>query len=989
MAQSAAKGDLSLAIEEDEIEASLTFIPDGNGAEWTSDKVLRILMDARIGGFNQKKAEELVQKFGRAKGKVVEIVASGSPPELPQPEMPDWAELGIPRELAELAAGVAAEAPAPILYKVRVETVKVEKTVKKPAALPFLAPKVEKVQVAEKREKREQVFPDATVLRTGWASRGERVGVLSQAKPGKAGKTIFGKPLPPPQDEGAFFNGPGILRSKNELVADTDGVVRIGERWVDIVPLPKHAWSVECSPDGATFLLNYAPGDPRLPGPGAAEVLAKARELGASDEGLIVEEEIAATLARAVSNKESLFSWSLSQDRDASVEIKVSPDAVTATLSIRKGRGRGRPLDLSMVSAALKASGLRSMKFDEIKQGIIDFYKGKEAELLDYPIAKGRAPGRGKDRKLSLSVAFLPEEKAAELRKRLAEQPGIAKAIPSLAAASGVASFPILEASKIAQVQLGQKLGEMPASGAGQDGVDVYGKVLPGIAGNDPAVKTYEGIDFGKDKLVATASGLLLADEKDGFWRLRVVRFRDSSIEVFVAADSMSASLSLAAEEGLGSPLTVEAVLAALSAKGVVQGLEPYAIAEAVSDARAGKPVLKKVVARGRPGRAGGSVEVTWLVNRATGALYTIHDGNRADFRERDTMTRVEAGESILKLSTTGDAGEDGVDVLGKPVKAAGQGGADLVPEHDGTIREEKDKDGSTLFVAAIGGELVVEGLFGSGGRITIREKLAVQGDVGNATGNLRFPGAVQVAGSVLAGYSLVAGGDVAVSGAVEASLVSSDGYVRIAEGVKGARRGTIRARLGIDAAFAEQALLLAVEDVRLKSGCVLCNVKTNGRVIVAGEKGTLLGGICRARKGVDVAILGSENYAKTEVSFGQDYLIADQIDAEEREIEKLKTLILQSDRTMADLESAGAGLDRIRQDKVKLVKLLEKRTHRIFDLREKFEAHVSSEVRVRGTVFPGVILESHNRFYEVRAKKTKVAFTFDQQLGRIVERPL
>jgi uncharacterized protein (DUF342 family) len=146
---------------------------------------------------------------------------------------------------------------------------------------------------------------------------------------------------------------------------------------------------------------------------------------------------------------------------------------------------------------------------------------------------------------------------------------------------------------------------------------------------------------------------------------------------------------------------------------------------------------------------------------------------------------------------------------------------------------------------------------------------------------------------------------------------------------------------------------------------------------------------LCRARRGIDVAILGSENYAKTEVSFGQDYLIADQIDAEEREIEKLKTLILQSDRTMADLERAGAGLDRIRQDKVKLLKLLEKRTHRIFDLREKFEAHVASEVRVRGTVYPGVILESHNRFFEVRSKKSKVSFSFDQALGRIIEKPL
>jgi uncharacterized protein len=983
MAQSAAKGDISLAIEEDETQASLAFVPDKDGAEWTAEKVIRVLMDARIGGYNQKKADDLVQKFSRAKGKVVEIVASGTPPEPPLPELPEWADLEIPPELADLVASAAAEAAPPVLYKVRIESIKVEKTVRKPAALPFLAPKIEKQQVIEKREKREQVFPDATVLRTGWARKGERVGILSQAKPGKAGKTIFGKPLPAPQEESTFFTGPGILRNKNELLADEDGVVRIGERWVDIVPLPQHSWSVERSADGATFFLNYTPGDSRLPGPGAAEVLAKARELGAEEDGLIDESEIAEAIARAVATREALFSWSLSEDRDAKVEVKVSPDAVTATVSIWKGRGRGRSLDLAMVSAALKASGLRTIKFDEIKKGIIDFYKGTDAELLDYPVASGKAPGRGKDRKLSVSVSFLPDEKVAELVKKLAEHPGIAKAVPSLE------EFPITEVSKVAQVQLGQKLGEMSASGGGADGVDVYGKVLPGIAGNDPALKTYEGIDFGRDKLIATATGLLLAAEKDGFWRLRVLRFRDSSVDVSIAADSMSAAITLAAEEGLGAPLTVEGVLEALAAKGVVQGLEPYAIAEAVSDARSGKPVLKRVVARGKPARPGGSVEVEWLVHRATGALYTIHEGNRADFHERDTMTRIAAGDGVLKVKKTGDAGEDGVDVLGKPVAAVGQGGADLVPEHDASIREESAEDGGTLFVAATGGELVVEGLFGEGGRISIREKLALQGDVGNETGNIRFPGTVQVAGSVLSGYSLVAGGDVGVGGAIEAALVSSDGYVRVTEGIKGARKGTIRARLGIDAAFAEQALLLAVEDVRLKTGCVLCNVKTNGRLLVAGDKGSLIGGICRARKGVDAAILGSENYAKTEISFGQDYLVADQIEAEEREIEKLKTAILQADRTMSDLENAGAGLDRIRQDKVKMLKLLEKRTHRIFDLREKFESHIASEVRVRGTVYPGVILESHNRFYEIRAKKTKVAFSFDQQLGRIVERPL
>jgi hypothetical protein len=983
VAQALAKGDLALSISEDELEASIEFTPNPGGAEWTAEKLMRVLMDARISGYNQRRAEELIQKLGRAKGKTKEIVASGEAPQEPRPELPEWCDLPIPSEYEGLARSLAFESPLPELYKVRFETVKVEKKVKKPAALPFLPPKIETVTGTERREMRERVHPDTTIVSVGWATKGVRLGILSQSKPGKPGRTIFGKPIPPQAIDVTFYSGKGVSRNRNELLAEIDGVVRIGERWIDIVPLPRHTWSVDLSSDGATCLFNYSPGDPRLPAPEAAAVRAKARDLGVPEEALLDEREIATIIADAIKKNEPLFSRSISRDRDASVEVKVSPDAMSATLSIYKGRGRGRALDLSQVSAALKSSGVRGYNAEQLKKDVLAFYKGRESELVDYPLAKGRVPSRGKERKLSIVLPFLPQEKAAELLKRIESNPGLKNAVRSLD------EFPISENTKIAQVQLGQKIAELPPPEQGQDGVDVFGKVVPGIKGNDPVIKVYENIEFSKSVLTATASGVLLASEEGGGWKLRVIRFRDSSIAAEVSPDSMSATLTLTAEDGLGSPLSVEAAIAALNEKGVKYGLDAAAIADAVADARAGKPVLKRIVARGKPARPGGSAKVTWIAHKATGALYTMTAGGRADFRERDTMTRVSAGDPILKIEKAGDTGEDGIDVLGRPLPASSSSSGDQVPAHDDTIREDKSEDGSLVYTAAASGELVVEGVFGSGGMMTIRRRLDIPGDVGPETGNIKFPGVVVVKGSLRSGYTLMAGGDVSIGGSVESALLSSDGSVRVAEGVKGARRATVRSRSGFDAAFAEQALLLAVGDIRLKSGCLLCNVKTNGKLILSGEKGALIGGLCKARKGIDVAVLGSENFAKTEVSFGQDYLIADQIEAEEREIEKLKALILQIDGTMSKLEKTGAGLDQARQEKVKFVKLLEKRTMRLFDLREKFEAHFESEIRVRGVAYPGVILESHNRFFEIRSKKTKVSYSFDPGLGRIVERPL
>jgi uncharacterized protein (DUF342 family) len=974
MAQASAKGSLALTIDELGLEASLRFTPDPEGAEWTQDKLLRLVMDARVGGFTPKKADDVIGRFARSRGPLVEVLAKGLAPEEPVPEEAEWEALVPPPELDAVVAATIAASGAPELYKVRIETTRVERQVRKAAALPFLPAKVETVVEQQKHEVRERVYPDAEVQKTGFARKGDRLCILSPSKPGKAGKSIFGKPIPPKGKESTFLLGRGVLRNKNEITAAEDGVVRAGSRWVEVIPLAMPSWGVTRSADGATVFLSLEPGDPRLPSPDPAAIMKAALELGVAADTLIPVDSLAAIVKAAREAGEQLFSRSLSLDRDGSAEVVASPDGLRAVLNVRKGRGSGKPLTLAMVTDALKASGLRVAKAEQLKKDIVEFYRSDRSDLLDYPIAEGRAPTRGKDRTVSLDAAFHPADKVAELKERLAGHPFLAMNVPSLD------EFPIAATTRIAAVQAGQRFGELSASAAGQPGVDIKGNALPGIPGNDPRIRTYENVEFARGCLTALVSGLLFTQEEGDNLRFRVLPFRDSSVEVSVAADGMTAFLNLQSEVGLGRPLTVEGALEALAAKGVVQGVDPRAVADAIAASRAGRSVLRHPVAHGRPARPAGSASRVWLVGAGAPYLGEKPAGGGP--------IRVAPGSPVLRIETKGGSAEAGIDVLGRPIAAPDAVQA-LPPAatigHDASIREEATADGSVTYSAVAGGELRLDGQ-----KLSVIERFVVKGDVGPDIGNVRFAGPIHVHGSVRRGFQLFAGGDAAIAGAVEAALVSSDGAVSIGGGIRGDRRGTIRARKTVDVGFAEQALILAVDDIRVRGSCALCSVKTNGRLVVGVDSGSLVGGLTRCRKGVDAAALGSENGIKTEVSFGQDYLVADMIEAEEREIEKLKGLVLQSDRAMADAERTGVGLDRVRQDKVKLMKLLEKRSIRLFDLREKFEEHfAAAEVRVRGTVHPGVILESHNRFYEVRSRKSNVVFTFDQQQGRIVERQL
>lgn len=972
-------GSIELRVDPAGLEASLSFKPDPKGEEWSVGRTMRLALDARLAGVVQKRIEEILSRFARADGPCTEVLVRGVPPEPPTLEDPEWVDLPVPPEAEPFREAVLRESPAPAVFRSRVEKISVEKVLRKPGALPFLPAKEEKIVEVVKREVREPLVLDTKVLKVGFVRRGQRLALLSTAAPGKPGKTVYGKAINPEGPEDTTFHcGEGVTRNRNEITASTDGFVRIGSRWVDVRPFGLHTWEVARSADGTSFFLNFTPGDLRLDLPAAEEILAAAEGLGADRASLVASDDIVRAIRKAVAEAEPLLSYSISESRDASVEVLISPDRMRASVTVRKGRGRGRPLELPALGTAIARAKISGMDTAKVKKDLLEFFKGPESELADYVLAQGRPPEKGKDRELAWSVAFLPDDQADPLRRAVSAHPALASLVPSLG------DFPLSDATGVCFVQAGQEIGKFTPPSPGTPGQSVVGEPIPGIPGADPRIRIFENVARIRDVFRSEAEGLALQGEREGEFLLRVIHYKEFRALVTPASDYSEARLSLYPSEGLAPQPTVESVLSALADAEIKYGIDQEAISKAVFEALEGRSVEGLVVARRKDPVSAGGLRVEWKVRKATGAAVTIREDGRADYKNQDRSTLVTEGQPLAELVHFGGEGEDGIDVRGQAIKPPVDPRSAPPPQWDASVREEKTAEGNVLLVAAKTGELYFEG-----NRLSIVQGKQVAGDVGPATGNIRFPGAVQISGSVLGGYTVFAEGDVTISGSVEAALVSSDGSIRIGEGIKGRRKATLRARKTLEAAFAEQALLLAVEGVSLRGACLLSNVKTNGRLVLGGDKGVLIGGVVRARRGVEVQNLGTENGIKTEVSFGQDYLLADQAEAEEREIERLKSLILQTDKRMKDLERGGFSLDEVRLDKTKILKLIEKRSLRVFDLKERFEEHHESTVVVRGVVHPGVILESHSRFLEIQSRKERVAFTFDVQLGRIVEKPL
>ena len=116
--------------------------------------------------------------------------------------------------------------------------------------------------------------------------------------------------------------------------------------------------------------------------------------------------------------------------------------------------------------------------------------------------------------------------------------------------------------------------------------------------------------------------------------------------------------------------------------------------------------------------------------------------------------------------------------------------------------------------------------------------------------------------------------------------------------------------------------------------------------------------------------------------------MIKDEIEVREKEIAENTAEIEEIDKKLKQKEPV-SNIEELRNRKVKLIKRNSALTIRIFNLKENFETHIPSKIKVSGFVYPGVVLESHGRYFEVMETHQHVFFNFDEKTGQIICSPM
>ena len=997
------KGDLNLEIDEQGIEVRITIVPDENGDEISPESLQALLAEKRVrSGIDSDAIDKAFRTLLRKKIDPVSFVAAaGTPPQQPLPESVQFENSPIPPRLGRIARSVLAAAPQPRGFRLREERVKTEKTVLKKGALPFLRAKEQVEVVMEKKIIREEVKIDSSVTDTGFVSQGSLVARVQPGKPGKEGRSVFGRLVPAPRlNQQGYLFCDGLTRAGFEVKATVTGFLRKGANWCDVVAFRDHAIELVASADRLTCLLSLVPGDPSVPIPEVDEILDRAQKLGFSPETLIPRVQIEGLMRDALAGKSPLVRKPITPTADGLATVTVSPDKLKAVLYLRKGRGGGTPLSPADASAAIRKSAVRGFKLETVQKDLRAFFDGASTELADYELVQGRPPKPGGEPRLEWRALFLSAAEANKIKAKALLNAEHLKGLDSLL------PFPLEKVEAVARVKPETEVLKIVPSIGGEPGVDVFGATVPPSKGTGPDIRLYGGLALRRDTVVATESGILEKGSDGMAILLRVRRHGDAELNVSVSPDRMKATLSYFPPEGDGARISAQEVRARVGQAGVRKGIDEDRVLSVMESISRSETLKEILIAEGKKPTRDTQKRIVFHVHIATGQAVALRADGRADFRAQDRITRVSKGALLATVKLRDAASEDGWDVTGAPIASPPE---ETLKVGRG-VREDMQTDGSVRFVAESDGELIRDGSL-----LSVMDAHTVHGDVDMSTGNVNFPGIVHVTGAIRSGFTVIAEGVLEVGEGVEGALLSSGGTITVAEGIKGEGKAVLRAGKDIESGFAEQSVLLAVGDVHLRGACVRCQVKCNGKLYLDSEKGSLVGGEVRATRGVVAQNIGSPGGTHTVVSFGQDFLVRDQIEREEQQVALLAKKITDLDAAMLALQKrarqAAAGiagsltqngaqpnaanaqqrdaeaLARARSQKLTCMKVMEQRKLRLIGLRDKFDEHVPSEIMVRGTLYPGAVLECHGRRYEVRTEKKMITLRFDPSQGKIVEK--
>lgn len=322
------------------------------------------------------------------------------------------------------------------------------------------------------------------------------------------------------------------------------------------------------------------------------------------------------------------------------------------------------------------------------------------------------------------------------------------------------------------------------------------------------------------------------------------------TIKVSITEDELEARISITA--GVGSFPTLDEIIIAVRQAGVVYGINE-ALLERM--AREKRPVEAELIAVGVPAEPGPDAQLRWHVNVSSSLAPSQAAGNRVDFKKIQLFETVSENQLLVE-KIPARRGLEGKTVTGKKIAAFG---VDCQLPVGRNVR--LSEDGLSVLATQNGS------VFYDGSHLNVEKIYEVKGDVGYATGNIKFSGPVVIHGDVRSGFRVEARDSIVIAGNVEAaSVYSQNGDITIHCGVVGKNRAKILAGGNLVCGFIQEATIGVRKDVIVSHYIINSDVSAGRHVLLEKNEGLIRGGCVTAESGIKAISIGSVKNVHTEL---------------------------------------------------------------------------------------------------------------------------
>ncbi|MCL2602130.1 MAG: FapA family protein [Treponema sp.] len=450
---------------------------------------------------------------------------------------------------------------------------------------------------------------------------------------------------------------------------------------------------------------------------------------------------------------------------------------------------------------------------------------------------------------------------------------------------------------------------------------------------------------------------------------------RNGKITLIVSSNHLEVRGNFLPPENGGEPITREYIASLLAKRHIRFGIQHEEVEKAYQKCTAeSAAVLDVLVAQGEP--AVNEIPSYLQLNPllAEKDPEPLSDTDSVDHRKRSPFTIIKKDMALAKQKRH-KPGKNGINVYGETINFHVNHPEGLEAWGENTRMEDR------YVLSNINGQLVIKNK-----AVSVRETLIIAGPVGYGTGNIIFPGNVEIHGAVSDGFKIYSGGSVKIKQTFDVTDAVTKGDLVVSGGIIGRGRALVKVGGNLTTKFIENCSVACRKTINVDVEILNSKIFSLEKVVMK-DRGRIVGAEVYALKGISVGSIGRITSKASRIVCGVDFTLEQEREKNNAALRILSGKLEHLANLMSDPNIDDEKREKIEALQERLGSEKCKAQEKISEILSTINACEDAVVEVSGEIVPGTRIEICQKVLEVTQTLRRVRIRLSQ--GEIVTEKL